>query len=131
MRKKIISRVIIGIMTIIGASGWGLMQPAMALGGICETGAKAGQWVDDTSGCTPDEKKVDRIVGKAINLLLGMIGLLAILMIIWSGFRFTTSNGDPGKVKQAKMALVYSIVGLVVALLAFAIVNFVLKGLFK
>lgn len=52
-------------------------------------------------------------------------------MIIIGGFNFMTSAGDPGKVKKGKDTILYGIIGLVVALLAFAIVNFVLNGIFK
>jgi hypothetical protein len=49
-------------------------------------------------------------------------------MIIVAGIRYTTSGGDASSVTAAKNTLMYSIIGLVVAILAFAIVNFVLKA---
>ena len=47
-------------------------------------------------------------------------------MIIYGGVLYTTSAGDPGKVKKAKDTILYGIIGLVIAVLAFAIVNFIL-----
>lgn len=61
-----------------------------------------------------------------INKVLFYLGMLAILAIIISGVKFATSGGDPGAVQKAKQALLYSIIGLAVVLLAYAIVNFVL-----
>jgi len=48
-------------------------------------------------------------------------------MIIFAGILYTTSAGDASKVTRAKNTLTYSIVGLLLAFLAFAIVNWVLK----
>jgi hypothetical protein len=46
-------------------------------------------------------------------------------MIIYGGIRYTTSAGDSSHVKAAKDTILYAVVGLVVAILAYAIVNFV------
>jgi hypothetical protein len=61
-----------------------------------------------------------------INTILYVLGILAVIMIIVSGIKYTVSAGDASKVKSAKDTLMYSIVGLVVAILAYAIVNFVI-----
>lgn len=70
-------------------------------------------------------------VNMIINVALGVIGLVAVVMIILGGVQYTTSSGDAAKVKKAKDTIMYGIIGLVVALLAFAIVNFVLGTIFK
>jgi hypothetical protein len=64
-----------------------------------------------------------------INILLFIIGAIAVIMIIIGGIRYTTSNGDQAQVTSAKNTILYAIVGLVVAIMAFAIVNFVLDAL--
>lgn len=66
-----------------------------------------------------------------INVVIGVIGFVAVAFIIFGGFQYTTSAGDPGKVKKAKDTILYGIIGLVVAMLAYAIVNFVLSSVFK
>jgi len=70
-------------------------------------------------------------VNTIINVIIGVIGFVAVVVIILGGVQYTTSAGDPGKVKKAKDTILYGIVGLVIALLAFAIVNFVLSSLVK
>ena len=67
----------------------------------------------------------------ALNWVFGIIGIVAVIMIILGGFTMMTSSGDPGKVKKGKDTILYGVIGLVVALLAFAIVNFVLANVFK
>ena len=69
------------------------------------------------------------IVGRVISLLLFVLGIGAVFMIIFGGFRYVTSNGDSGKLESAKNTILYSVVGLVVAIFAYALVNFTL-GLF-
>jgi len=69
-------------------------------------------------------------VGKAIEIVFGLLGLLAVIMIIYGGFLFMTSAGNPEKVKKGKSTILYGLVGLIIALLAFVIVNFVLDSVF-
>jgi hypothetical protein len=57
------------------------------------------------------------------------MGIIAVVMIILGGISYATSQGDPGKIKKGKETILYGIIGLVVSLLAFAIVNFVLGAL--
>ena len=61
--------------------------------------------------------------------MLFIVGILAVVMIIYAGIRYTTAHGDKGQVESAKNTLMYSIVGLVVAIIAYALVNWV-TGLF-
>ena len=69
------------------------------------------------------------IVKNIFNVVIGVVGLIAVVMIVIGGISYTTSAGDSGKVKKAKDTILYGIVGLVISLLAFAIVNFVIGGL--
>ena len=76
--------------------------------------------------------KVDNAFDKVrsiLNVVFMVIGIVAVIMIVAGGIFMMTSSGDPGKIKRAKDTIIYSIVGLVITLLAFAIVNFVV-GLF-
>lgn len=62
------------------------------------------------------------------NVLLFIIGAVSVIMLIIGGIRYTTSQGDQTAVQNAKNTILYSIVGIVVALLAYAAVNFVLTS---
>lgn len=63
------------------------------------------------------------------NTTLGVAGAIAVLIIVIAGFRYIVSQGDPSQVSTAKNAILYAIVGLIVIMFAFAIVNFVIGGL--
>ena len=67
------------------------------------------------------------LISILINFLLWAVGILSVVMIIFSGFRYITSAGDAAKTKSAQTALTYSIVGLIVAVLAWVIVKMILR----
>jgi hypothetical protein len=64
-----------------------------------------------------------------VNIALFIIGAVAVIMLIYGGIRYTISGGDSAAVTAAKNTILYAIVGIVVAILAYAIVNFVIGGL--
>ncbi|GDX62939.1 hypothetical protein LBMAG34_4730 [Candidatus Saccharibacteria bacterium] len=64
-----------------------------------------------------------------INILLGIIGVVAVIMLIIGGFRYVLSAGNEKATSGAKDTILFAIIGIVVAVLAFAIVNFVIGGL--
>ena len=72
---------------------------------------------------------INSIIQTIINTIIFVIGIVAVVMIIIGGINYATSQGDPSKVKKGKDTILYGIIGLVVALLAYAIVNFVLGAL--
>ncbi len=62
-----------------------------------------------------------------LNIVFTMAGLLSVIFIIVGGLKYTLSGGDSAGLKSAKETITYAIVGLIVTLLAFGIVNFVTK----
>lgn len=62
------------------------------------------------------------------NVLLFILGAIAVIMLIIGGIKYTTSNGDPQSVKSAKDTILYSVIGIVVAILAYAIVSWVVES---
>ena len=64
-----------------------------------------------------------------VNVILFLVGVISVIMLVYGGIRYATSAGDSGRVTSAKNTVLYAIVGLIVAILAFAIVNFVITGL--
>ncbi len=79
-----------------------------------------------SSAICADQSEATDIVKNIINVFLFAIGALAVIMIIHSGLKYTASRGDAEAVKGAKNTLLYAVTGLIVAMLAFSIVNFVL-----
>ncbi len=65
-------------------------------------------------------------ISSAMTIVFGTIGALAILMITISGLRYILAAGDPQKISKAKNGLIYSLVGLAIAVAAESIVAFVI-----
>ena len=72
---------------------------------------------------------VTEIIGTITDVMFFFVGALAVVMIIYSGIRYTTSAGNANSVTAAKNTLIYSVVGLIVAILAYAIVKFIITQL--
>jgi hypothetical protein len=69
------------------------------------------------------------IFGKIANVLIFLVGAIAVIVIIFGGLRYVISTGDAGRIKQAKDTILYGVIGVVIAILAYAIVNFVITNL--
>jgi type IV secretion system pilin len=85
------------------------------------------------AGGTADAKQgsLGARIKTVVNVILYFLGAIAVFMIVLGGIRYTTSNGDPSGIKGAKDTIIYAVVGLVVAIMAYAIVNFVLDAFIK
>lgn len=64
-----------------------------------------------------------------VNTMLFLIGAIAVIMLIYGGFRYVISGGNASSVTAAKNTILYAIVGVIVALLSYAIIDFVLNSL--
>lgn len=88
--------------------------------------------VKKIAGCdepTGKNKDVVEIVQSGVNVVISLVGMLAVFSIIYGGFTYITAQSDPAKIKRGKDMVVYAVVALVVAFLAYGIVIFVTKNL--
>ncbi len=86
---------------------------------------------DDTKLCSsyfPNPTTNNDKLQTAAALFWAITAAVSLLVLTISGFRYIISRGDPGAVSKAKNAIIYSLVGLVVSMSAFAIVSFVVNG---
>ncbi|MBI5765660.1 hypothetical protein HZA71_00325 [Candidatus Falkowbacteria bacterium] len=68
-------------------------------------------------------------INKIIKVILGFLGLLAVIIILWGGFIWMTAMGDEAKVEQAKKLIVAGIIGIIIILAAYAIAQFVITNI--
>lgn len=80
----------------------------------------------DIPGVLPNP---DAALKGIINFVIGVIGLVSVGFIIYGGIQYSMSAGDSSKVTKAKNTILYAVIGLIVSVMAFAIVNFVITGL--
>ena len=83
------------------------------------------------AGCDIGEAQVGNVAQNIINVVIAVLGVVAVIFVIVGAIQYITSQGDPGKMKKARDTIIYAILGVVLAGLAFAIVNFVLANLFN
>jgi len=68
-------------------------------------------------------------IGNIITILLTLVGVVAVIMLIIGGFKYTVSGGNDKTVEAAKNQIMYAVIGIVITLLAAGIVQFVLAQL--
>lgn len=71
----------------------------------------------------------DGVFTRITSIALYVIGAISVIMLIWGGLRYIISGGDNKKVTDAKNTILYAIIGLIFAVLAYAIVRFVLNSI--
>lgn len=71
----------------------------------------------------------DGIFNRITSIALGVIGAVSVIMLIWGGLRYIISGGDSKKITDAKNTILYAIIGLIIAVLSYAIINFVLNSI--
>ena len=96
-----------------------------ALDGTVQGGVNAARGTDVPSTLLGDGGVLSTIV----NTMLFIIGFLSVIMLIFGGLRYIISGGNAAAVTAAKNTILYAIVGLIIAILAYAIVNFVIGSL--
>jgi len=75
-------------------------------------------------------KPISTTIGEVVNIFLYFVGAVAVIVVIWGGFQYITSSGDSQKATTAKNTIMYAVIGIVVVVMSYAIVNWVF-GLFK
>jgi len=68
-------------------------------------------------------------VARIINVAMGLLGVVAVLIILLGGFKWMTAGGNDEKVKEARKLIISGIIGLVIILCAYAIANFVVGSI--
>ena len=123
--KEVIKKIGLGIASVaMVACGMTAITPSVYASPVTE--AQGG--VSDITPAGTNTDLMD-IIKTILNTVFVVVGIVAVVMIILGGINYATSQGDPGKASKANNTIMYAIIGLVVTLLAFAVVNFVLSAL--
>ena len=98
-----------------------MAAPTSAIDGGASGGAAAARGDDQPAVLFGD----GGIFAQITNVMLFIIGAISVIMIIIGGLRYILSGGDSANVSAAKNTILYAIVGVIIALLAYAAVNFI------
>ena len=115
--KVILSIVMIGAISLVGVAS----VSALTL----QEGAEMAR----CDGCPADLFGPTGAFRQITNTILYIVGIIAVIMLIIGGIKYVVSGGDAKKVTDAKNTVLYAIIGLVIAVFAYAIVNFVISAL--
>ncbi len=114
--------------TLIASAVAMLPLPALAATNPFQTAGNLANEVGSSAGIT-SQRTLPEIVGSIINIVLGFLGIVFLVILLYAGFTWMTAQGDEGKVKNARSMISQAVVGLIVIVAAFAISNFVLSSL--
>lgn len=122
--KQRIKQVIMGLAIVLGV---GVLVPALPVGAVnvdpLQDVCKGSTSTVCASSKTDD---VSKTVNTVINVLLFVVGVISVIMIIVGGIMYAVSTGDAGRISKAKFTIMYAVAGLVIAFVAYAIVNWVI-----
>lgn len=127
--KTIIASIIVAVMAVIAVPQLAGASPATTFAQGIYKGCN-GVSAQNSKLCgEKNSASVNGLIKNIVNLLLFIVGIVAVIMIIIGGIKYTTSSGDAAKATSAKNTIIYAVVGLVVAAFAYAIVSFVVGRL--
>lgn len=120
MATIITSAIIIGSPLVTVQSNQALA--AKPIGSTCETGY-APDCLDN-----PSTNKVMGIILKGIRLLTALVGILAVIMIIVGGIQYSTANGNPQSVANAKKRITDVLIGVIAFVFLYAFLEWLIPG---
>ncbi len=108
----------------------------IALAGFATLAAPAHAQIDLSTGAGEvagsagfEDAELEDIIGGIISALLGFLGIIFLIIIIYAGFLWMTAGGNSDQIDKAKKWLINGVIGLILLLAAYAIVNFVIGAL--
>lgn len=101
----------------------------VGLGSVSALTLQEGAEAARCDGCPEDLFGPTGAFRQITNTILYVVGIIAVIMLIIGGIKYVISGGDSKKVTDAKNTVLYAIIGLVIAVFAYAIVNFVISAL--
>ena len=127
MKKHLVKVLLAAVMLGAGL----LTAPVLAIDPFCTNKDAMGEEAWKAAGC--NNTATDQVGSTAVNIIkvaIGVLGIVAVIVIIIGGVSYMTSAGDSSKAKKARDTILYASIGLIIAALSFAMTDFVV-GLLK
>jgi cytochrome bd-type quinol oxidase subunit 2 len=118
-------KMIIRFATGVGAMGAMVLGRGIAMASPLQDGANAARG----DGMPAELFGTDGTFTQITNTILVVVGIVSVFMLIYGGLRYILSGGDSKKVTDAKNTVMYAIIGLIITILSYAIINFVIGKL--
>ncbi len=120
---RILKLFTIGMFLVVGMAG---MQSTTANAALSDQIYKACGTAKDSAVCKSKNDDAPSLVKIVVNLLLYALGIISVIAIIIGGIRYATAGGTSAGINTARETIIYGVVGVVVGLMAWSIVNFVI-----
>jgi len=96
--------------------------PAISAAGTVYTDPNAA--LKDVGSSTSYQAPLPKIIGNILNAIFGILGIIALILVVWSGFQWMT-GGTEG-VTKAKDRLKNAAIGLLLILIAYSLTNYII-----
>lgn len=122
-----LSLIVLGLVSSFAAIGFApsvSAAPVDVIKNSCDQ-----QATSNSALCSGNDQKLfgaDSLFTKIINTIIFVVGSVAVIMIVIGGLKYVLSAGDSSAVSSAKNTILYAVIGIAIAVSAYAIVNFVL-----
>lgn len=130
LKQRLLALIAVPVFAVSAAGALAGVANAETFSGGVSSGANSAKGTDQAPclfgnepGCTEGETPIFKTI---TNVLLFIIGAISVIMLVIGGIRYTVSAGDSSAVTSAKNTILYAIIGIVVSILAYAVVNFVI-----
>jgi len=124
-------QILLVFLAVIGAVfSISLLEPQATFASPADDVCEGIGGIASDDGCSTGgegDPTVESTLSVVINVLSVLVGIAAVIMIIWGGFRYVTAGGDASKTTSARQTITYAIIGLIIVALAQFIVQFVIE----
>lgn len=120
-----IKRLLMAVLMMCGLMVGMVPQLAWADSGSICNDPEISEDLKEAAGCSENIKTVDEVANGVIKIVIAIIGVIAVGVMIYGGFCFMMSHGDAARVQKGKHIIMYGLIGLIVSIMAYAIVLFV------
>ncbi|KKQ79214.1 MAG: hypothetical protein UT02_C0044G0002 [Parcubacteria group bacterium GW2011_GWC2_38_7] len=131
MKKTLIVIPMLLLVVSLLVSSISFVQPAFAGQALQDKLTEPLEDVGAAAGYEATTPDLPATIGRAIGIILGFLGMILVLIVIYAGYLWMTAGGDPDKVKEAKAWMLNAVIGLIIVVAAYTISGFVIDQIFK
>jgi hypothetical protein len=121
MSKNILIKIAVGTMAVAAVA-----LPAIA---FAQSGSGVDLGLNYATAIGLGTTDVRTTVSNVIRAFMGLLGIVAVIIILLGGFKWMTAAGNEEKVSEAKKLIISGIIGLVIIMMAYAIAQFVVQAI--
>jgi len=127
--KNLYAKFGIGLFVLAVLAGPFAAGARTPIGNSLDGGATAVETTSATAAGLTSASDIPTLVGRGVSVVLGLLGIIFVVLVVYAGFLYLTSNGEEANVKKAKKMLTQAVIGMVLVASAYAISSYVIDAL--